>query len=300
MDRLLSMRAFAKVVEVGSFARAADLLELNGAVVTRLVADLEHHLGSRLLNRTTRSLSLTEQGRDYYESCRRILEEVVEAEALVRESSGLIKGHLRLLASTTVGLDLLAPRLVDYRRLHPQVSIELDLTEHTLDMVESGYDLAIAPSLVTPPGHLIVRPLFATPIILCAAPEYLRQYGTPQTPADLGAHACLNFNHETVSGTWLLQGKDGTIPAAVNTVLLSNNIDVLRVAARSGMGICITGQTLIADDLNAGRLIRVLPDYHLGQTEIFLAYPSRKFVPAKVRSMIEFLSAVCAETAPTQ
>lgn len=295
MDRLLSMRAFATVVEAGSFARAAELLELNGAVVTRLMADLEHHLGSRLLNRTTRSLSLTEQGRGYYENCRRILDEVEEAEVLVRESSGIIKGHLRLLAGATVGLELLAPRLVDFRRLHPQVSIELDLTERSLDMVEAGYDLAVAPRLATTPGHLIARPLFATPIILCAAPGYLSQHGAPQTPADLAGHDCLNFNHENVSGTWLLQGKDGTTPAAVNTVLLSNNIDVLRVAARSGMGICITGQKLIEDDLSSGRLARVLPAYHLGQLEIHLAYPSRKFVPAKVRSMIEFLSAVCAE-----
>jgi DNA-binding transcriptional LysR family regulator len=284
------MRAFVKVVEAGSFARAADLLELNGAVVTRLVADLEQHLGSRLLNRTTRSLSLTEQGGIYLESCRRILNDVDDADAQVRESSGVIKGHLRLIAASTVGLDLLAPRLIDYRRIHPRVTIELDLADRPLDMVERGYDLAVTPRFFDVPGHLVARTLFESPIILCASPEYLRESGMPLTPADLSRHSCLNFSHETVTRFWQLQSPAGTVPTSVNTVLLSNSPDVLLIAARSGLGICITGESLISSDLECSRLVRVLPDYDLGRLEIVLVYPSRKFVSAKVRSMIDFLS----------
>jgi DNA-binding transcriptional LysR family regulator len=242
-----------------------------------------------LLNRTTRSLSLTEPGSIYLESCRRILNEVDEADAQVRESSGTIQGHLRLVAASTVGLDLLAPRLIDYRRIHPRVTIELDLADHPLDMVERGYDLGVTPRLFDVPATMVARTLFEPPIILCASPDYLRESGMPSTPDDLSRHSCLNFSHETVSRAWQLQGPKGTVATSVNTVLQSNSPDVLLIAARSGLGICITGETLIANDLKCNRLVRVLPDYDLGRLEIILVYPSRKFVSAKVRSMIDFL-----------
>lgn len=301
MDRLQSMRAFSKVVEAGSFARAAALMDRDTASVTRLVADLERHLGARLLNRTTRSLSLTEAGTGYLLRCRRILEDVDDAEALARENTGQVRGRLRMLAGTTLGLEILAPRLAGFRERHPDVIVELDLTDRPVDLVGEGYDLAVGPRLAEIPGHLVARRLFDTPVILAAAPGYLAARGIPRTPADLARHACLNFRHEALREHWTLHGAGGDLTVPIATVLLSNNADVLRVAARSGMGICVTGERVVEQDLRAGTLVRVLPDYAVGTLEIHIAYPGRRFLPAKVRAMIDFLSELAqAPAGPAQ
>lgn len=291
MDRLQSMRVFAKVVEQGGFARAGVALNLSNAVVTRHVAELETHLGTRLLNRTTRKLSLTESGHAYLARLQPILQAVDDADAIASSASNRPSGILRLYAHHGFGQYQLADMLPAYSQAHPDVKLEVMLSERTVDLVEDGFDVGIYIGLQKFDASLIARKLCSSEIMLCASPAYLARRGVPKVPQDLAEHDCLNFDHDQVRNSWSIEGTEGVQSVPIHSKLVSNNGHLLRNCTLAGMGISICLSYTLGDDLSSGRLVRLLPERHMGQLAIRMVYPSRRLLSAKVRSFVEFMNA---------
>ena len=291
MDRLQSMRVFAKVVEQGGFARAGAALNMSNAVVTRHVAELETHLGTRLLNRTTRKVSLTETGHAYLDRLQPILRAVEDADAIASSASERASGTLRLYAHQGFGQYQLAALLPAYAKTHPDVTLEAFLSERTVDLVEEGFDVGIFSGLQKFDASLIARKLCSSEIMLCASPAYLKQRGTPHVPEDVVHHDCLNFDFDQLRNHWTVEGPDGLLSVPIHSKLVSNNGTLLRECTLAGMGISISASYSLRDDLSSGRLVRLLPEHHLGQLSIAMVYPSRRLLSAKVRSFIDFMAA---------
>ena len=291
MDRLKSMRVIAKVVEQGGFARAGAALNLSNAVVTRHVAELEAHLGTRLLNRTTRRLSLTESGQVYLDRLHGILQAVDDADAVASSTSSRPSGNLRLYAYQGFGQYQLARLLPGYAQAHPDVRLDVMLSERTVDLVEDGFDVGIYSGLQKFDASLIARKLCSTEIMLCAAPSYLARRGTPTRPQDLAEHDCLNFDHDQIRNHWTVEGPDGVLSVPIRSTLVSNNGPLLRQCTIAGMGVSICLSYSLGDDISSGRMVRLLPEHHLGQLSITMVYPSRRLLAAKVRSFVDFMTA---------
>ncbi|MBC3928893.1 LysR family transcriptional regulator [Undibacterium sp. CY21W] len=301
MDRLQSMRIFSKVVELGGFARAAVALEMSNAVVTRYVADLESHLGTRLLNRTTRKLSLTETGHVYLERVRQILADIEDADAIAATSAKKPSGTLRIYSVPGFGVSQLAPLLPLFAKKFPDIILDIKISSHSIDMVEEGIDVGFFLDLQKIDSSMIARQLAAPEVMLCATPEYLRVNGTPQTLDDISQHRCLNYGFDFMRHNWMIHERDAEefsypgkskqalkqIP--VNSRVVSNNTDILRECALADMGLVLLPSYSLENDIRSGRLIRLLPDHLFGSVTIFMAYPSRRLLSAKVRSFINFI-----------
>lgn len=291
MDRLQSMRVFAKVVEQGSFVAAGNALEMSNAVVTRHVADLEKHLGARLLNRTTRRLSLTETGQLYLGRVLQILHDIEAADALAMSNSGRTAGTLRLYSHLAFGQLQLAQLLPLYAAQYPDVELDVTVSDRTVDLVEDGFDIGIFIDLQKFDASMIVRQLGSAEIVLCAAPAYLEKYGMPTEPADISQHLCLNFAYEQLRHHWTIGDGERLHSVPITSKLISNNGDLLRQCALAGMGIVIRSSFSLGDDIRTGKLVRLLPGHHLGRLAVMMVYPSRRFLPAKVRSFVDFINA---------
>lgn len=292
MDRLASMRAFVTVADMGNFARAARQMDISGPVVTRLVADLEKHLHTRLLNRSTRTLSLTEAGEAYLERCRSILNEIDDTEAWISDQSGQLGGELRILSPASFGINVLMPLLVSYLQRYPQITLDLVLTDRPVDLVAERFDFAVVLHQLGVPEGLVARNFLQARTILCASPAYLAAHGAPLGPDDIRHHACLNYAHSLTCHGWDLYEENGTHwRAEVNNVMTCNTADALVYAARSGLGICVALECMVKEHLENGSLVRVLPRFTLLEVGFLLVYPSRKYLPSKVRSMIDYLLA---------
>lgn len=291
MDRLQSMRVFAKVVEQGSFARAGTMMEMSNAVVTRHVADLEQHLGTRLLNRTTRSLSLTETGQGYLERVRQILSDIDDADALASASGCKPGGTLRIYCHPNFGQSQLAPLLPLFAAEFPDIVLDVTLSDKGADLVEEGFDVGILIGLQKVDASMIARPLATSSVVLCASPAYVARRGAPARPADLTAHDCLNHDFELVRQYWYVRCGNSEVKVPIVSKMISNNGEILRQAAMAGMGIMLRSSYTMQDDLASGRLVRLLPDYCTGTLDVFLAYPSRKLLSAKVRAFVDFMTA---------
>lgn len=291
MDRLQSMRVFAKVVEQGSFARAAQMLDISNAVVTRHVADLEDHLGTRLLNRTTRRLSLTETGHAYLERVLQILQEVEDAEAIASAHSKKPTGTLRIYSQIGFGQLHLAPLLQQYAQLYPDVMLDVTLSDRNVDLVEDGFDVGIFIDFQKFDASMIARQLGVTEVVLCASPDYVRQHGAPVELEDVSGHVCLNFSLEQVRHHWPVKQADGTtVQIPITCKVVSNNGDLLRQCALAGMGIVLRPSFALRDDLAAGRLVRLLQNHRLQCLSVVMVYPSRRLLSAKVRSFVDFMT----------
>ncbi|MBJ6760743.1 LysR family transcriptional regulator [Myxococcaceae bacterium JPH2] len=289
MDRLRAFEVFASVVQRGSFTRAADALGTSPANVTRYVNELERHLGTRLLQRTSRRLSLTESGKALYERASAILEEVTEAEALASASTVQVRGRLRLNAPLSFGILHLAPLWPRFLARHPDVELDVSLSDRVVDMVEEGYDLAIRISRGGAGNH-IARRLAVSHNRVCAAPAYLARHGMPRHPDDLTAHVCVSYSQSSMAEEWPLTDKAGqTHVARVRSVMQSNNGDTVRAAGLAGLGLIWQPDFLIGEDLRTGRLLHVLPEYALPDIDILAIYPTRRHLTAKVRLMVDFL-----------
>ncbi|MGU7774533.1 LysR family transcriptional regulator [Burkholderia sp. MR1-5-21] len=289
MDRLRAFEVFMTVVNRGSFARAADALETSPANVTRYVNELEAHLGTRLLNRTSRKLSLTEGGETLYSRCKTILEDVAETEGLVSATSIEPRGRLRINAPVSFGILHLAPLWPRFMQRYPDVELDITLIDRVVDIVDEGFDLAIRISRAGTADHA-ARKLATSTNILCASPDYLRRSGHPALPADLLAHRCIGYTYAATADTWQLMDHDGKTHAVeVNFHMRTNNGDTARAAALAGQGVIWQPTFLIGDDLRAGRLVRVLPEYRLPDIDVLALYPSRRHVSSKVRAAIDFL-----------
>jgi DNA-binding transcriptional LysR family regulator len=291
MDRLQSMRVFAKVVEQGSFARAGQALDMSNAVVTRLVADLEVHLGARLLNRTTRKLSLTETGHAYLERVLQILLEIDDAEAIVSSESKKPSGTLRIYSHLGFGQLQLAQLLPLYASKYPDVKLDITLSDRSVDLVEDGYDVGIfLDDFQKFDAGMIARQLGFSEVLLCASRGYVKHHGMPRTLEDISKHACLNFAYHQVRHHWPIKSLDGTVTnVAINSTVTSNNGELLRQFALTGMGIVIRPSFALGDDLAAGRLVRLLPEHYLGRLTAMMVYPSRRLLSAKVRTFVDFM-----------
>lgn len=298
MDRLRAFEVFATVVARGSFTRAADALDTSPANVTRYVNELEAHLGTRLLNRSSRKLSLTESGEALYERSRSILDEVAETEALVSASALQPRGRLKVNAPLSFGVLHLAPLWPKFLAKYPEVELDVALSDRVVDIVEEGYDLAIRISRGGSTAH-VARKLATSRNILCAAPAYLARHGQPTVPADLSEHICVGYTYSSTADEWRFTDRAGNDHAVkVTCAFHTNNGDTARAAALAGHGIIWQPSFLIGPDLAAGRLVRVMPDYRLPDIDIQAVYPSRRHLSAKVRAMVDFLVAAFHGTPP--
>jgi DNA-binding transcriptional LysR family regulator len=290
MDRLRAMEVFVEVVRKNGFARAADALDTSPANVTRIIADLESHLGTRLLNRSSRKMSLTESGDALYERAKTIVEDMAEVEAIASSTSMTPRGLLRLNAPLSFGVLQLAPLWARFMDLHPGVELEVALSDRVVDIVEEGYDMAIRISRSGSASHA-ARKLATSQNICCAAPAYLEKHGVPQVPQDLAAHRCIGYRYAATADEWHFSNQLGqTDVVKVSCAMHTNNGDTARAVAVAGGGVIWQPTFLIGADLRAGRLVRVLPDYHLPDIDVLAVYPSRRHLSAKVRVMIDFLA----------
>jgi DNA-binding transcriptional LysR family regulator len=293
MDRLQSMRAFAKVVEHGGFARAARVMDVSDTVITRLVADLESHLGIRLLNRTTRKLSLTETGHGYLQRVLQILQDVEDAEGIASSMSGKPAGTLRLYAHIGFGQTQLSQLLPRFAAANPAIALDVSYSERAFDLVEEGFDIGIYVGVIQQfDSTMIARQLGVAEVLLYASPGYVKKSGKPKLPADLAAHACLNYSFEQLRHHWSLQNAEGITHVPIESKMTSNSGYLLRDYALADMGIFMLPSFAVEDHLSSGRLVRILPDYHLGKLPITMVYPSRRFVSAKVRMFVDFMTAL--------
>jgi DNA-binding transcriptional LysR family regulator len=284
------MRVFSKVVEQGSFAGAATALEMSNAVVTRNLADLEAHLGTRLLNRTTRKLSLTESGMRYLERVRQVLADIDDADAEAQSSSRKASGTLRIYCQPGFGQSQLARLLPLFARVAPDVALDVTLSDHAVDLVEEGFDVGIFIGLQKFDASMIARRLASSELVLCASPDYLARRGEPHTPAEVSGHDCLNFAFDMLRHSWPVQWENQQLDVPVKSRMISNNGTVLRHAALAGMGIMIRATFTLEDDLSSGRLVQLLRGHHLGQMSVTLVYPSRRLLSCKVRSFVDFMA----------
>ncbi|WP_211474029.1 LysR family transcriptional regulator [Collimonas humicola] len=291
MDRLQSMRVFAKVVEQGSFVAAAQVLDMSNAVVTRLVADLENHLGIRLLHRSTRRMALTEPGQAYLERVRQILDEIDEAEAAASVLSTNPAGTLHIYSQIGFGQTQLARLLPLYSKQYPDVQLDVTLSDRTADLIEEGFDVGIFSVNQKFDVSMVARQLGIAEVLLCASPAYIAQHGEPQAPEDLARHACLNFSLEHLRHHWTFQSAQGTSVVPIASKVMSNNTELLRHCLLAGMGIAMRSSYTLGDDMVAGRVVRVLPDYQINKVAVRLVYPSRRLLSAKVRSFVDFMMA---------
>jgi len=290
MDRCQSLIAFARVVEVGSFARAADRLDISVSAVSRQVSDLESHLGVRLLNRTTRRLSMTESGQAFYERCVQLLADLEEAEEAVSASAVVPRGTLRITASISFGAGYLAPAIAEFRERHPQVRFDIELSDRAVDLVDERIDLAIRIGDIGSQA-LIGRRIGIAQMVCCAAPAYLAKHGMPRTPADLVSHACLTYEYSSGGNLWhFTDAANHAHEVNVSGIAHANNGAMLAALAVAGVGITLEPDFIVAPDVRAGRLVRLLRDYAPPVIGITAAYPSRRHLSAKVRAFIDFLA----------
>jgi DNA-binding transcriptional LysR family regulator len=290
MDRFSAIRVFAQVVESGGFSRAAARLGLSTTAVSRLVADLEGHLHARLLNRTTRRLSLTETGRAFYSRAVQLLHDLEEAEQEAARAAVTPRGTIRLTTSINFGARHVAPAIAAFMARHPEVRFDAQLSDRMVDLVEEGFDLAIR---IGSAGseNLVARKLGETRLLPCASPEYLDRHGAPATPEDLARHDCFTYEYVAPRNQWrFLDREGGEHVVRVQGRLHSNNGDLLAAAAVQGAGIVFEPAFVVGDDIRAGRLVPLLGDFRAPVSPIYALYPSRKHLSAKVRLFVDFLA----------
>ncbi len=298
MDRLRAYEVFVTVVARGSFTKAADALDTSPANVTRYVNELEAHLRTRLINRTSRRLSLTEGGEALFDRAKSILEEVAETEALATTASLQPRGRLRNNAPLNFGSLVLAPLWPRFMAKYPDVELDIALVDRVVDIVEEGYDLAIRIAR-TPSGNLIARRLGGSESLVCASPEYLATHGVPEVPSDLERHLCLGYTYGGTSDEWQFAGPGGTLESVrVRWAMRANNGSTSRAAAIAGAGIIWQPSFVIGEDVRAGRLVEVMPAYRVPPIDILAIYASRRHLSAKVRVMVDFLVDALQGTPP--
>ena len=288
MDKFQEMRAFVAVVDAGSFVRAADTLALSKAAVSRFVNDLEARLGVRLMHRTTRKLSLTEEGEVFHARCQALLADIAEAEAEITSRSGQATGLVKVNAPVTFGILHLAALWGQYKARHPKVTLDVTLSDRVVDLVEEGYDLAVRIARL-PSSTLISRKLSSTRMVLCASPQYLQRAGTPLQPSELAGHAVLAYSYWSGRDEWQFDGPGGPVSVRTEPWIRTNSGDTCRAGALQHQGVVMQPSFLVGADLAAGTLVELMPQYRGIELGIYAVYPTRKHVAPKVRLLIDFL-----------
>ena len=289
MDRLMAMQVYVRVVETGSFSKAAREFATTQPTVTKMVAATEARLKVRLLNRNTRGVSVTESGALYFEKCKTITREADEAENIATLRQNQTQGLLRVGTSVAFGRRVVVPLALDFMAQHPQVQLDLSFEDRYTDLVAQGIDVAIRMGKLAD-SSLGARFLGANPWLVVAAPKYLRKHGTPRTSADLANHAALIYSSVLGDDVWRLSTPGGeTVTVPVVGRLRSNNLSAVLAAARSGLGLAAMPRYVAADSLASGHVVEVLRDHSLPEQEIHAVFPSPKLVPGKVAAFVAFL-----------
>jgi len=289
MDRLQAMEMFVRVVETGSFSKAAREFNTTQPTVTKQVAAIEARLAVRLLNRNTRGVSLTEAGALYYEKCKTIVREAEEADSIVRLRQTQAHGLLRVGTSVAFGRRVLVPLALEFMRRHPQLQLDLSFEDRYVDLVAQGIDVAIRMGKLAD-SSLGARYLGTNPWAMVAAPAYLRRHGTPRRAQELSGHTALIYSSVVGDDVWRMhtpKGEAVTVP--VSGRFRSNNLSAVLAAARDGLGIALMPRYVAHESLVAGRVVEVLAGYALAEQEIHAVFPSPKLVPGKVSGFIAFL-----------
>ncbi|HYD64068.1 LysR family transcriptional regulator [Azospirillum sp.] len=289
MDRLDDMLAFIKVVDTRSFTAAADRLNLSKSVVSRRISELENRLGARLLNRTTRKLSLTEVGQAFYERCTRILADLEEAERAVTDLHAAPRGRLKVNAPLSFGLLHLAPAIAAFMERYPDIEIDIDLNDRYVDLIDEGYDVAVRIGRLRD-SSLIARRLAPNRRVVCASPAYLERHGTPQVPEDLANHHCLLYTNVPLAEQWQFRVNGETRTVRVSGTLFANNGDILLSAAVAGRGIIVSPTFLAGPALAAGQLRCLLFDCMVTESAVYAVYPQNRHLSPKVRAFVDFLA----------
>jgi DNA-binding transcriptional LysR family regulator len=285
MDRLAELDIFARVVTAGSMSAAGRELGLSPPVVSKRIKSLEERLGTRLLQRTTRQLALTESGKGFYERVVAILASVDEAEAWVSRRAAAARGTLRVSAPTSFGRMHIAPHLMAFLAAYPEITIDLSLSDQFVDIVAEGYDLAIRIADLAD-SSLVAKRLAPNHRVLCATPGYLKARGRPETLADLTNHRLLLHNADH----WRLEGKNGPAAVRVESAVRTNSSEVIREAVLAGMGIALRSTWDVGPEIDSGKLVIVLPDWHASsRVAVHAVYPSRRHLAHKVRVFMDFL-----------
>ena len=289
MDRFLEMQTFNAVVDAGSFVKAADALNMSKAAVSRYVVDMETRLGVRLLHRTTRRLSLTDEGQVFYGRSKELLAELQEAEDEITSRSDAASGLLRINAPFTFGILHLAPLWGAFMAEHPKVRLDVTLADRLVDLVEEGYDVAIRIATLES-STLVSKKLATTRMVLCASPAYLAQHGTPLHPSELARHSVISYSYWSTKDEWRFEGPQGPVSVKTKPCMHTNSGDTCRAAALAHQGVILQPTFLVSKDLSDGGLVELMPQYRSIELGIYAVYPTRKHVSAKVRALIEFLA----------
>ena len=294
MDRLAGLDLFIRVVETGSFSKAADDLGIAQPTATKAIAAIEQRLGARLLHRSTRGITPTEVGALYYDKCKRIAAEIEEAENLASLLQSGLRGQLRISTSLAFGRRVMVPLVLRYMREHPGVTIDLGFDDRYVNLVEQGVDLAIRMGRLAD-SSLGARYLGVNPWLMVAAPAYLGEHPAPRVPADLGRHACLIYSSVQGDDRWSFTGPTGEdVSVAVSGPLRSNNLSAVLSAARAAMGLAVLPWYVARESVVEGAVVPVLADHALPAQAVNAVFPSPKLVPSKVTSFIDFLQQALA------
>ena len=285
---LNDMVTFARVVEARNFSEAARRIGASKSRVSKAIARLERSLGARLLNRSTRVLSLTEVGTALYEHCRRIVEEAIQAEQVVGHLQSEPRGILKMTAPVAFGTLHVAPALPEFLARYPELGVDMTITDRVIDLVEEGYDVAIRITR-DPSSELVARKLAPVRRVVCATPGYFKRRGVPKTPADLASHNCLHYTHFGGPGEWRLRGPGGEVAVPVSGSLRINDDEALSKAVLGGLGVALLPTFLVGKELQSGILQAVLSDYAPLEQQIYAIRLPSVHLPAKVRAIIDFL-----------
>ncbi len=293
MDKFTSMQVFCRVASCGNFSHAARELRISPAMVTKHIASLEALLSIRLLNRTTRKVSMTEAGENYLQLCQQLLSDMEEGEASLSELSQHPSGTLKLTAPIDFGVLRLAPAIANYLTRFPDVSIDINYQDRKVNLVEDGFDIAIRIGAL-PDSSLIAVPLLQNKLICCASPAYLAQHGRPQHPTELRKHECLTYSYSSTNNDWHFSNAEASYSIKASGRLNANNGRAMVAAAVQGVGIILKPQFMVQDFIDSGELVAIFEEYEQPRGDIFVVYPHRRFLPAKMRSFIDHLKAYFA------
>jgi DNA-binding transcriptional LysR family regulator len=288
MDKLTSMSVFVRVAKAGSFAGGASELGISRAMATKHIMQLEGSLGTRLFNRTTRSLNLTDVGASYLERCQQVLLDVEEMEAAVTHLQTEPRGVLKISAPPVIGAKHITRAIAEFLKIHPDLTVDLILQSSTGDLIDEGIDIAIYLGDLADTS-MVARKLASSSMMVCGSPDYLAKYGIPKTPEDLLNHSCLVNWASSPRNKWKFKSKTGYTSINVTGRMQSNVADANRIAAVNGLGLVMLATYVVGRDIEKGKLIAVLEDYAPPPLDIHAVYPHRKYLSAKVRRFLDFL-----------
>jgi len=288
MDRLEAMDIFVRIVEAGSFSAVARDLGTTQPTISKQVTALERRLKTRLLERSTRSLSVTDSGTTYYERCKRILEDVTAAEGALGRLQSSLTGTLHVNGSIALGQLFLAPLLLEFQRGYPELTVELTLNDRYIDLVEEGVDVAVRLGRLAD-SNLVARRLGATRRVLVATRNYLDAHGTPRAPDDLARHNCLLYAYLSTGNEWVFRGPQGDLRVQAHGNFKANNGHSIRDAMLAGAGVALVPDWLVHNEIKSGTVVALLPEFAPAPLEVNAVYPSGRHVSAKLRTFVDFL-----------